>query len=125
VKYSLWFSFILLLAFSGTGNGRAQTSTQKIEIHAQRFSFVPAEITINKGETVTFALTSDDVPHSLVIQGLHVNGAMTKGHVTEVTITPDTAGDFKGKCGRFCGSGHGSMLFVVHVVEKKASAGGD
>jgi cytochrome c oxidase subunit II len=125
MKYSLWFSFILLLAFSGTGNGRAQSSTQKIEIHAQRFSFVPAEITINKGETVTFALTSDDVPHSLVIQGLHVNGAMTKGHVTEVTITPDTAGDFKGKCGRFCGSGHGSMLFVVHVVEKNASAGGD
>ena len=125
MKYSLWFSFILLLAFSGTGNGRAQSSTQKIEIHAQRFSFVPAEITINKGETVTLALTSDDVPHSLVIQGLHVNGAMTKGHVTEVTITPDTVGDFKGKCGRFCGSGHGSMLFVVHVVEIKASAGGD
>jgi cytochrome c oxidase subunit 2 len=118
MKYSLWFSFILLLAFSGTGNGRAQTSTQKLEIHAQRFSFVPAEITIKKGETVTLALTSDDVPHSLVIQELHVNGAMTKGHVTEVTLTPDTAGDFKGKCGRFCGSGHGSMLFVVHVVEK-------
>jgi len=118
MKYSLLFSLILLLAFSSTGNGRAQSTTQKIEIHAHRFSFAPAEITVDKGETVTLELTSDDVPHSLLIQELHVNGAMTMGHVTEVTITPDTVGDFKGKCGRFCGSGHGSMSFVVHVVEK-------
>jgi cytochrome c oxidase subunit 2 len=108
----------LLLALFSVGIGHAQSSPRRIEIHAQRFSFVPAEITINKGETVTLALTSNDVPHSLLIDKLHVNGAMTKGHITEVTLTPDTVGDFKGKCGRFCGSGHGSMIFVVHVVDK-------
>jgi cytochrome c oxidase subunit 2 len=38
------------------------------------------------------------------------------GHVTEVKLTPGTVGDFKGKCGHFCGSGHGSMVFTIHVV---------
>jgi cytochrome c oxidase subunit II len=94
----------------------SQSTPRRIEIHAKRFSFEPSEITLRKGEAVTLALTSDDVPHSLLINGLEVNGVMTKGHVTEVTITPSVVGDFKGRCGRFCGSGHGSMNFVAHVV---------
>lgn len=71
---------------------------------------------MKKGETVTLALTSDDVAHSLLIEGLHVNAAITKGRTTEVTIAPTAAGDFPGRCGRFCGSGHGHMTFTVHVV---------
>ena len=94
----------------------AQSAPRRIEVHAKRFAFQPFDITVKKGETVTLALTSDDVAHSLVIEGLHVNASITKGHTTEVTITPDTVGDFNGRCGRFCGSGHGRMTFVVHVV---------
>ena len=104
----------LLFAMASFG----QTSPRHIEIHARRFSFVPAEITVEKGEPVTLDLVSDDVPHSLLIDALHLNGTMTKGRINEVTITPQAVGDFKGRCGRFCGSGHGSMLFVVHVVER-------
>jgi len=99
-------------------DSHAQSSPSRIEIHAKRFSFVPAEITIKKGETVTLALTSDDVSHSLLVEGLHINSPITEGHVTEVTVNPQAEGDFKSRCGRFCGSGHGSMLFVVHVVEE-------
>jgi cytochrome c oxidase subunit II len=117
MKRYLCFGLLLLLAL-GTGYSRAQSSPTRIEIHAKRFSFEPAEITISKGEAVTLALTSDDVPHSLLVEGLHINSTVTKGHVTEVTLTPETVGAFKGRCGRFCGSGHGSMLFIVHVVEK-------
>jgi len=95
-----------------------QTAPRRIEIHARRFVFQPNEITLKKGETVTLALTSDDVAHSLLIEGLHVNAPITKGHTTEVTITPTTVGDFPGKCGRFCGSGHGHMTFLVHVVDR-------
>ena len=116
MKYRLWVVCLALGLISASG--LAQSSTRRIEIHARRFSFTPAEITLEKGETVTLVLTSDDVPHSLLVEGLHINGAMTKGHITEVNVTPETAGDFKGRCGRFCGSGHGSMLFVVHVIEK-------
>jgi cytochrome c oxidase subunit 2 len=113
-RITLSLFIALLVAMSAF----AQSAPQRIEIHARRFSFTPAEITVEKGEPVTLALTSDDVPHSLLIEGLHVNGTMVKGRITEVTITPEAAGDFKGRCGRFCGSGHGSMVFIVHVVEK-------
>jgi len=118
MRYSLRISLSLLIALLFATSAFSQSATRRIEIHARRFSFTPAEITLEKGETVTLALTSDDVPHSLLIEGLHVNATMTKGHLTEVIITPETAGDFKGRCGRFCGSGHGSMLFIVHVVER-------
>jgi cytochrome c oxidase subunit II len=96
---------------------KAQEAPRTIEIHAKRFSFQPSEITLKKGEPVKLELTSDDVPHSLLIESLHIKGAMTKGHVTEVLVTPEQVGDFKGKCGRFCGSGHGSMTFTVHVTD--------
>ena len=105
---------------SGTGmayTGSAQNSAQTIEIHARRFDFSPAEITLKKGETVTIKLFSDDVPHSLVVKELGINKEVSKGHPEEVTVTPDKAGDFHGKCGRFCGSGHGSMALTVHVQE--------
>lgn len=112
---SAWILAAALAVSSMVAN--AQEAPRAIEIHAKRFSFRPSEITIKKGEPVKLELTSDDVPHSLLIEALHVNGTMTKGHVTEVLVTPQTAGDFKGKCGRFCGSGHGSMTFTVHVTD--------
>lgn len=118
MRYCLGIALGLLVMFSSPTGGYAQSSPSRIEIHAKRFSFTPAEITVEKGSTVTLALISDDVPHSLVIEGLQINSKITKGHVTEVTFTPNTAGDFRGRCGRFCGSGHGSMLFMVHVIEK-------
>lgn len=95
----------------------AQEAVRTIEVHAKRFTFVPAEITVKKGETVKLELISDDVPHSLLIKSLGINQKITKGQPSEVTFTPANAGDFHGQCGRFCGSGHGSMLFTVHVTQ--------
>jgi cytochrome c oxidase subunit II len=86
-----------------------------IEIHAKRFSFSPSEITLQVGETVKLHLISDDVTHELVIPDLHVAQEISKGHPVDVTIAADKAGDFQGMCGHFCGSGHGSMTFAVHV----------
>jgi cytochrome c oxidase subunit 2 len=63
------------------------------------------------------SLISDDVTHSLLIEGLSVNQTIVKGHATQVSFTPDKAGDFLGRCGRFCGTGHGTMRLVVHVTE--------
>ena len=95
----------------------AQEPTNTIEIHAHRFAFTPAEITLKKGETVKLVLVSDDVAHSLVVPDLKINAPMVKSHPTEITVTPESTGDFHGKCGKFCGTGHGSMLFTVHVKD--------
>ena len=62
-------------------------------------------------------LISDDVDHGLAVKDLGIRADMPKGKRVEVTVTPDQAGDFKGTCSRFCGAGHGSMKFVVHVVD--------
>jgi cytochrome c oxidase subunit 2 len=97
--------------------GNAQGTGQTIEIHAKRFDFSPSEITLKKGQATTLKLISDDVTHSLVVKELGINREVSKGHPEEVTVTPDKAGDFHGKCGHFCGSGHGSMTFTVHVQE--------
>lgn len=113
---SALFTLALLTVLIAPHPASAQSAPRRIEIHAKRFTFLPSEITLKKGETVTLALTSEDVAHSLLIEGLHVNATITKGHTTEVTITPTAAGDFPGRCGRFCGSGHGHMTFTVHVV---------
>jgi cytochrome c oxidase subunit 2 len=97
----------------------AQSAARTIEIHAKRFSFSPAEITLKKGETVKLVVTSEDVTHSLLIPDLKVNAEATKDHPAEVTITPEKVGDFQGKCGHFCGEGHASMKFVAHVTGDK------
>jgi len=90
---------------------------QVVEVHAKRFAYVPAEITVKKGEPVTLELISDDVAHSLRIDQLNVNTRMPVGEKVETTFTPEQTGDFKGRCGVYCGSGHGEMFFTVHVVD--------
>jgi len=95
----------------------AQEQIHTIEIHARRYALSPSEITLEKGEAVKLRMFSDDVPHSLLIPDLKINETITKAHPDEVTVTPSNSGDFRGECGRFCGSGHGSMLFTVHVKD--------
>jgi cytochrome c oxidase subunit II len=114
-------TLVLFALFPGTLMGPsafAENPTRTIEIHAKRYAFEPAEITLTKGETVQIKLISDDVPHSLLISDLGINEAATKSHPAEAILTARDIGDFHGRCGRFCGSGHGHMLFTVHVVGK-------
>lgn len=95
----------------------AQQAEHTVEIHAHRFSFEPSEITLKRNETVQLRLISDDVTHALLVPDLGINQEIKKGKPVEVTVKPETVGDFHGQCGHFCGNGHGSMLFVVHVKE--------
>jgi cytochrome c oxidase subunit 2 len=95
----------------------AEAAAQKIEVTAKRFAFEPAEITIKKGQPVVLVLKSVDVTHGIRIRELNVEVKASKGGTAEVRFTPDKAGEFVGHCFVFCGSGHGSMVFKVHVVD--------
>lgn len=112
---------ILLLIFSlfpfqsSAFQAMAQEPNRVIEVKARRFAFEPSSITVFRGEKVELKLISEDVPHSLVIKPLGINEAVSKSHPGDVVFTATKAGDFEGQCGRFCGSGHGDMRFVVHV----------
>jgi cytochrome c oxidase subunit 2 len=90
---------------------------QSVEIHARKFAFVPAEITLHKGQTYKLHLTSDDVPHSLRITALSFKAAMQPNEFNDVLFTPTETGDFKADCGVYCGTGHKTMSLTIHVVE--------
>jgi cytochrome c oxidase subunit II len=110
-----------VLALTATGLGSQPRSTpeaQHIDIVASRFSFAPNEITVKKGAPVTISVRSTDVTHGLVIEAFGVKTTnIKKDKPEDLTMVPQTAGTFQGKCAHFCGKGHGSMIFTVHVVE--------
>jgi len=112
----LFVVFLCLAAFEKAPI-HAQDEPRVIEIHAKRFSFSPAQITITKGEKVVLALTADDTTHGLSIPDLGVNATIPKGKVTNVEVTPQQSGTFQGMCSHFCGVGHGSMVFSVVVKD--------
>src|SRR5260370_26598102 len=79
---------------------------QTIEIHSKKFSYEPSEITLVKGVTYKLHLTSDDVPHTLRIKTLGLNGPMKSGEFHDVLFTPEQSGDFQSARGLYCGLSH-------------------
>ncbi|HEY1804595.1 MAG TPA: cupredoxin domain-containing protein [Terracidiphilus sp.] len=114
------FLFVLLLSAAGSAilapSAWGQAPPQRIEITAQRFVFKSGEVTVKVGQPVTLVLKSADVGHGLRIQALDVNIKVKADETGEVTFTPTKTGDFTGRCSVYCGSGHHSMSFVLHVV---------
>jgi cytochrome c oxidase subunit II len=108
----------VIFLFANTTSSRAQDPEPKvIEIHAKKFAYEPAEITLHKGETYKLHLTSDDSPHSLRINALNLNAKMKAGEFNDVLFTPDQMGDFKADCGVYCGAGHKTMSMTVRVIQ--------
>jgi len=95
----------------------ASETPRRVEVAARRFAFVPAEITVKKGEPVVLVFHSDDVAHGIRFRELGLQAEIPRGGPTELRFTPDRAGDFVGHCSRFCGAGHGSMIMTLHVTE--------
>jgi cytochrome c oxidase subunit 2 len=92
-------------------------SPRRIEVTAKRFEFTPNEVTVKKGESVVLAIRSMDVTHGLYVDQLHIKTDIPSGKVTEIPVTPTETGDFYGVCAHFCGAGHGTMVFTIHVVD--------
>jgi cytochrome c oxidase subunit II len=86
-----------------------------IEISAKRFQFTPNQITLKRGEPVTLRVTAEDRDHGFLQEDLGIDLDLEPGKVSEVTITPQTAGKFVAICDDFCGSGHGNMKMTIEV----------
>ena len=97
--------------------GDAKPEGRRIDIVAKRYTFAPNKITVKKGEAVTLVFKSTDVTHGFLMDAFNIKVEIRKGVPTEVTFSPSKAGTFEGGCSHFCGVGHGSMRFVVEVVE--------
>ena len=108
---------VVTVMVSSTSMVWAQAAPRTIEITAKRFSYDPGEITLKKGQPVVLVLKSADVEHGLRFRDLNVNIKVRPGGTIEARFTPEKTGDFIGHCSVFCGSGHGSMILKLHVVD--------
>ena len=107
---------LTLLTFCFDRYCDAETKTPVITIHAKCYTFSPSEITLKRGQEVKLVFVSDDVPHAVVVDGLGIDLNIENHRSSQVVITPTETGDFKGRCSRYCGTGHSAMAFVVHVA---------
>jgi cytochrome c oxidase subunit II len=111
------FAGLLIATTVSTPLAWAHDEPQRIEITAHRFAFNPGEITVKKGQPVVLVIKSADVSHGLRFHDLNIDVKVKAGGTTEVQFTPEKTGNFVGHCSVFCGSGHGSMILKVHVVD--------
>jgi cytochrome c oxidase subunit 2 len=95
----------------------AETAPRRIDVTAAKFAYTPSELTLKKGQPVILVLTSSDVAHGLKFSELNLNVKIDKGKTALLGFTPDMTGTFVGHCSVFCGSGHGGMTLILHVVE--------
>ena len=95
-----------------------QTGPHAFMVHvaAFTFGFLPAQITVPAGATVTFHIASRDVVHGFEIVGTDVNTMVVPGYVSEVQHTFRHKGTYLILCNEYCGSGHHLMSATLRVV---------
>jgi len=71
-----------------------------------------------KDQRVEFSLTSPDVIHSFWIPAFIFKLDVVPGRDNRFQVTPDTLGEFDGRCAELCGVYHSRMLFNVKVVSQ-------
>jgi heme/copper-type cytochrome/quinol oxidase subunit 2 len=98
---------------------RQQDTVKRIDVSAERFAFTPSEITVERGTTLEFHLTSEDTDHGFRIVGTEVDVEIPKRRRGETVVRykADTAGRFVIECSRPCGAGHTAMRAVLIVKE--------
>jgi cytochrome c oxidase subunit 2 len=86
-------------------------------ILAQYWSFSPNRITVPKGSSITFYVTSKDVQHGFIIAGTNINMMIIPGQVSTLTATFDKAGEYNFVCNEYCGVAHHTMFGTIVVEE--------
>ncbi len=97
--------------------GLRELSPGKYEAYvlAQTWAFVPREMTIPVGSTVTFYVTSKDVQHGFKLQNTNINVQVVPGQVSKLTYTFDEPGEYVYICTEYCGAAHAAMFGKIYV----------
>ncbi len=106
-------------AYGASEQGAADKSTQEkprvIAITAKRFEYNPSQITLQKGELVTFRMESLDVTHGLYLDGYGINIKARPGLIGKATFRADKGGRFTFRCSETCGEFHPYMIGYLTV----------
>ena len=74
------------------------------------------ELVLPIGKPSNLRLVSSDVAHSFWVPRFLSKRDLIPGVDNEITVTPDRAGSYVGRCAEFCGLDHWRMSFSVRVV---------
>lgn len=88
-------------------------------LRAQIWAFVPNEIKVPAGSTVTFYLASPDVQHGFLIERTNINVMVLPGELSKITARFDDPGEYRFFCHEYCGLGH-HLMFGKVVVEPRS-----
>ena len=86
-----------------------------IKVVAKKFEFVPGEIRVKRGESVTLQFTAPEVPMGFNLADFNLRTDIVPGKLATLQFTPDRAGRFTFLCDVFCGSGHEDMSGTLIV----------
>jgi cytochrome c oxidase subunit 2 len=99
--------------------GLRELAPGKYEAHilaqASPWKFVPNEIHVPVGSTVTFFVTSADVQHGFNIKDTNINMMALPGQISRLTVNFDTPGEYPFVCNEYCGVGHQNMYGTIFV----------
>jgi cytochrome c oxidase subunit 2 len=103
--------------FATPGVFELEDGSFEVRAVAMMFAFIPNEIRVPVGRSVTFRLTSTDVTHAFQVVGTNVNTMIVPGYVSQLTTTFDTPGEYLAVCNEYCGQGHHVMSAKIIVEE--------
>lgn len=81
-----------------------------------QWEYLPKEMTVPAGSSVSFYVTSADVQHGFMIQNTNANFMILPGQVSKLTIKFTNPGTYNFICTEFCGAGHGVMYGAIIVT---------
>lgn len=111
--------------FGDTGVHQVNDTHYEVNMIAVHPSFIPNEIEIPAGSTVTFYMTASDVTHGFKLVDSNLNTMIIPGQITEMTAEFDEPGEYGFVCHEYCGSLHHEMAGNLSVVPEDEWGGVD
>ena len=84
--------------FGLTGFARSAPQVREVNVRADKYSFAPARIEVQKDEIVKVTFTAVDIPHSFTIDGYRISKRAAAGQTVTFEFRADRTGPFPFYC---------------------------
>jgi len=101
----------------GVGQEPAAPAERTLQVTARKFSYLPNELTLKRGEPVILEFTTEDILMGFNVPELGLRVSIVPGQVTHLRFVPQQTGTFPFHCDIFCGSGHEDMTGTIVVQD--------
>lgn len=98
-----------------TDSVQASGPVKTFDVVAKQFEWIPATITVNRGDHVVLHITNLDVAHGIAIPEFNVSKQIAAGESVTVEFDATKAGNFTFHCNVYCGPEHKQMKGTLIV----------